>query len=200
MERGEDAERMAEAYKNNPPKFQGKRLTVYMSRKYKQLKHGWASCPSTAHDMFVTVSVDHSMYRYVCEHDYCSLRPLRHRPPSPEPEEKRPAKRERSAAEGQTTSDSPVKPAAKKDDQPPAKKLKEEKEAEQQETAEASTAEVPSEQVDKEEEEKKEEEEEEETEKEEKQEGTDEQKMDAAEEVNICNLFISVHSPSEMFL
>ncbi|KPP60239.1 hypothetical protein Z043_121777, partial [Scleropages formosus] len=29
MERGEDAERMANAYKENPPKFQGKRLTVY---------------------------------------------------------------------------------------------------------------------------------------------------------------------------
>uniref|UniRef100_A0A8C9R1T9 Matrin 3-like 1.1 n=1 Tax=Scleropages formosus TaxID=113540 RepID=A0A8C9R1T9_SCLFO len=43
MERGEDAERMANAYKENPPKFQGKRLTVYVSRKYKQLKHGLVS-------------------------------------------------------------------------------------------------------------------------------------------------------------
>ncbi|XP_067314141.1 matrin 3-like 1.2 [Pseudorasbora parva] len=40
MERGEDAERMAEAYKENRPKFEGKRLVVYVSRKYKQLKRG----------------------------------------------------------------------------------------------------------------------------------------------------------------
>uniref|UniRef100_A0A3B3R3V0 Matrin 3-like 1.1 n=1 Tax=Paramormyrops kingsleyae TaxID=1676925 RepID=A0A3B3R3V0_9TELE len=41
MKRDEDAERMASAYKDNPPKFHGKRLTVYLSRKYKQLKHGY---------------------------------------------------------------------------------------------------------------------------------------------------------------
>jgi len=40
MERGEDAEKMAEAYKENRPKFEGKRLVVYVSRKYKQLKRG----------------------------------------------------------------------------------------------------------------------------------------------------------------
>ncbi|KAK2891297.1 hypothetical protein QQF64_007768 [Cirrhinus molitorella] len=40
MERWEDAEKMAEAYKENRPKFEGKRLVVYVSRKYKQLKHG----------------------------------------------------------------------------------------------------------------------------------------------------------------
>ncbi|XP_073677018.1 matrin 3-like 1.2 [Garra rufa] len=40
MERWEDAEKMAQAYKGNRPKFEGKRLVVYMSRKYKQLKHG----------------------------------------------------------------------------------------------------------------------------------------------------------------
>ncbi|XP_026859383.2 matrin-3-like [Electrophorus electricus] len=40
MDRGEDAEKFAEACKENPPKFQGKRLVVYVSRKYKQLKHG----------------------------------------------------------------------------------------------------------------------------------------------------------------
>lgn len=40
MERGEDAERFVEASKESPPKFQGKRLVVYISRKYKQLKHG----------------------------------------------------------------------------------------------------------------------------------------------------------------
>ncbi|KAM9413645.1 uncharacterized protein ACWYII_025383 [Salvelinus alpinus] len=40
MERGEDAERMSETYKDTPPKFEGKRLTVYVSRKYKQLKYG----------------------------------------------------------------------------------------------------------------------------------------------------------------
>ncbi|KAM3866932.1 matrin 3-like 1.2 [Diretmus argenteus] len=40
MENAEDAERMAEDYKLNPPKLHGKRLTVYVSRKYKQLKYG----------------------------------------------------------------------------------------------------------------------------------------------------------------
>ncbi|XP_057205677.1 matrin 3-like 1.2 isoform X3 [Triplophysa rosa] len=40
MERGEDAEKMAVAYRENQPKFEGKRLLVYVSRKYKQLKHG----------------------------------------------------------------------------------------------------------------------------------------------------------------
>ncbi|KAI4874752.1 hypothetical protein NFI96_028370 [Prochilodus magdalenae] len=40
MESGEDAERFVKASKDNPPKFQGKRLVVYISRKYKQLKHG----------------------------------------------------------------------------------------------------------------------------------------------------------------
>uniref|UniRef100_A0A4W5PIM5 Matrin 3-like 1.1 n=1 Tax=Hucho hucho TaxID=62062 RepID=A0A4W5PIM5_9TELE len=40
MECGEDAERMAETYRDTPPKFEGKRLTVYVSRKYKQLKYG----------------------------------------------------------------------------------------------------------------------------------------------------------------
>uniref|UniRef100_A0AAY5EV07 RRM domain-containing protein n=1 Tax=Electrophorus electricus TaxID=8005 RepID=A0AAY5EV07_ELEEL len=38
---GEDAKKFAEACKENPPKFQGKRLVVYVSRKYKQLKHGY---------------------------------------------------------------------------------------------------------------------------------------------------------------
>ncbi|KAK1804443.1 hypothetical protein P4O66_020461 [Electrophorus voltai] len=41
MDRGEDAEKFAEACKENPPKFQGKQLVVYVSRKYKQLKHGY---------------------------------------------------------------------------------------------------------------------------------------------------------------
>ncbi|XP_016409135.1 matrin-3-like isoform X1 [Sinocyclocheilus rhinocerous] len=40
MESWEDAEKMAETYKENRPKFEGKRLVVYVSRKYKQLKHG----------------------------------------------------------------------------------------------------------------------------------------------------------------
>ncbi|XP_028816619.1 matrin-3-like isoform X2 [Denticeps clupeoides] len=40
MERGEDAERMAEAYKTTPMKFQGKWVTVYLSRKYKHLRYG----------------------------------------------------------------------------------------------------------------------------------------------------------------
>ncbi|KAJ8282122.1 hypothetical protein COCON_G00046410 [Conger conger] len=40
MEKGQDAERMANAYKENPPKFHGQRLTVYVSRKYKQLRNG----------------------------------------------------------------------------------------------------------------------------------------------------------------
>ncbi|KAK2848716.1 hypothetical protein Q5P01_008550 [Channa striata] len=40
MDKAEDAEKMAESCKANPPKFNGKRLTVYVSRKYRQLKHG----------------------------------------------------------------------------------------------------------------------------------------------------------------
>ncbi|XP_076877969.1 matrin 3-like 1.2 [Brachyhypopomus gauderio] len=46
MDRGEDAEKFAEACKENPPKFEGKRLVVYISRKYKQLKHGHRPPPS----------------------------------------------------------------------------------------------------------------------------------------------------------
>ncbi|XP_044061918.1 matrin 3-like 1.2 isoform X2 [Siniperca chuatsi] len=45
MENAEDAEKMAEDCKANPPKFNGKRLTVYVSRKYRQLKHGHR-CPT----------------------------------------------------------------------------------------------------------------------------------------------------------
>ncbi|KAJ8338456.1 hypothetical protein SKAU_G00374220 [Synaphobranchus kaupii] len=40
MEYREEAERMANACRQNPPKFEGKWLAVYVSRKYKQLKHG----------------------------------------------------------------------------------------------------------------------------------------------------------------
>ncbi|KAM4733054.1 matrin 3-like 1.2 isoform 2-T3 [Anableps anableps] len=40
MEKPEAAEKMAEACKGKQLKFHGKRLTVYVSRKYKQLKHG----------------------------------------------------------------------------------------------------------------------------------------------------------------
>ncbi|KAL7394941.1 hypothetical protein ABVT39_007552 [Epinephelus coioides] len=47
MEKAEDAEKMAEDCKLNPPKFNGKRLTVYVSRKYRQLKHGH-HCPGPA--------------------------------------------------------------------------------------------------------------------------------------------------------
>lgn len=47
MEKAEDAEKMAEDCRVNPPKFNGKRLTVYVSRKYRQLKHGH-QCPSAA--------------------------------------------------------------------------------------------------------------------------------------------------------
>ncbi|XP_036424400.1 matrin 3-like 1.2 isoform X2 [Colossoma macropomum] len=89
MERGEDAERFVEVSKDNPPKFQGKRLVVYISRKYKQLKHG-------------------------------------HRPPTPEPEDKRPTKRERSEEEVESQESSPVKPTTKKEEEPPTKKMKEE--------------------------------------------------------------------------
>lgn len=86
MERWEDAEKMAEAYKENRPKFEGKRLIVYMSRKYKHLKHG-------------------------------------HRPPSPEPEDKRPLKRERSG-ESETQSNSSGKSKNKKEGEPSVKKMK----------------------------------------------------------------------------
>ncbi|KAM7000017.1 LOW QUALITY PROTEIN: uncharacterized protein LKV04_004992 [Tautogolabrus adspersus] len=40
MEEAEDAEKMAEDCKANPLKFNGKRLTVYVSRKYRHLKYG----------------------------------------------------------------------------------------------------------------------------------------------------------------
>ncbi|KAM9850179.1 matrin 3-like 1.2 [Aulostomus maculatus] len=40
MENAEDAEKMAEEYKVSPPKLKGKSLTIYVSRKYRQLKHG----------------------------------------------------------------------------------------------------------------------------------------------------------------
>nr|XP_057920392.1 matrin 3-like 1.2 isoform X2 [Doryrhamphus excisus] len=40
MERAEDAYEMAEAYKANQPKLNGRRLLVYVSRKYTQLKYG----------------------------------------------------------------------------------------------------------------------------------------------------------------
>ncbi|KAM6952748.1 matrin 3-like 1.2 isoform 2-T2 [Lycodopsis pacificus] len=44
MEKAEEAEKMAEDCKANPPRFNGKRLTVYVSRKYRRLKHGH-QCP-----------------------------------------------------------------------------------------------------------------------------------------------------------
>uniref|UniRef100_UPI0037E809CE matrin 3-like 1.2 isoform X2 n=1 Tax=Semicossyphus pulcher TaxID=241346 RepID=UPI0037E809CE len=47
MEKAEQAEKMAEDCRTNPPKFNGKRLMVYVSRKYRQLKHGHR-CPSAA--------------------------------------------------------------------------------------------------------------------------------------------------------
>ncbi|KAL3973467.1 suppressor of IKK-epsilon [Sarotherodon galilaeus] len=40
MYNAEDAEKMAADYKAKPLRFNGKRLTLYVSRKYKQLKHG----------------------------------------------------------------------------------------------------------------------------------------------------------------
>lgn len=40
MENAGDAEKMADVCKEEPPKFSGKRLTVYVSRKYRHLKHG----------------------------------------------------------------------------------------------------------------------------------------------------------------
>ncbi|XP_062250072.1 matrin 3-like 1.2 isoform X1 [Platichthys flesus] len=50
MENAEDAEKMAEDCKVNPPKLQGKRLTVYVSRKYRQLKHGHRCLSTTKRD------------------------------------------------------------------------------------------------------------------------------------------------------
>ncbi|XP_072251223.1 matrin 3-like 1.2 isoform X2 [Leuresthes tenuis] len=47
MDRAEDAEKMAEACKAKLPRFNGKRLTIYVSRKYRQLKHGHR-CPTVA--------------------------------------------------------------------------------------------------------------------------------------------------------
>ncbi|XP_061089638.1 matrin-3-like [Conger conger] len=45
METREDTERMVNAYRKNPPKFEGKQLNVYVSRKYKQLKYGFRLPP-----------------------------------------------------------------------------------------------------------------------------------------------------------
>ncbi|XDV37018.1 hypothetical protein PO909_006712, partial [Leuciscus waleckii] len=86
MERGEDAEKMAEAYKEKQPKFEGKRLVVYVSRKFKQLKRG-------------------------------------QRPPSPETEDKRPLKRERSK-EDEAQRNSSGKSKDKKEEEPSVKKIK----------------------------------------------------------------------------
>ncbi|XP_068596728.1 matrin-3-like [Brachionichthys hirsutus] len=47
MMRAEDAEKMAEHCKADPLKLNGKRVTVYVSRKYRQLKHGHR-CPTSA--------------------------------------------------------------------------------------------------------------------------------------------------------
>lgn len=60
MENAEDAEKMAEDCKANPPKLNGKRLTIYVSRKYRQLKHGWVSSSvvnSTLNVLLVSSSV-----------------------------------------------------------------------------------------------------------------------------------------------
>lgn len=43
MENAEDAEKMGEYCKEKALKFNGNRLMVYVSRKYRQLKHGWGS-------------------------------------------------------------------------------------------------------------------------------------------------------------
>ncbi|CAL8262503.1 unnamed protein product [Lota lota] len=40
MENAKDAEKMSDFYKKDPPTMQNKRLSVYVSRKYKQLKYG----------------------------------------------------------------------------------------------------------------------------------------------------------------
>uniref|UniRef100_A0A8C2HIE0 Matrin 3-like 1.1 n=1 Tax=Cyprinus carpio TaxID=7962 RepID=A0A8C2HIE0_CYPCA len=114
MERWEDAEKMAETYKENRPKFEGKRLLVYMSRKYKQLKNG-------------------------------------HRPPSPESEDKRPLKRERSG-ESETQSNSSGRSKNKKEEEPSVKKMKVEEpvtdEAEKEESQEEKESQnVPAETV-----------------------------------------------------
>ncbi|XP_057705580.1 matrin-3 isoform X3 [Corythoichthys intestinalis] len=45
MEKPEAAEEMAQAYKTNVPKLHGRRLLIYVSRKYTQLKYGH-KCPS----------------------------------------------------------------------------------------------------------------------------------------------------------
>ncbi|ROL55501.1 Matrin-3 [Anabarilius grahami] len=86
MERGEDAEKMAEAYKLKGPKFEGRRLVVYVSRKFKQLKRG-------------------------------------QRPPTPEPEDKRPLKREHSK-EDEAQRNSSGKSKDKKEEEPSVKKIK----------------------------------------------------------------------------
>uniref|UniRef100_A0A8B9LEI4 Matrin 3-like 1.1 n=1 Tax=Astyanax mexicanus TaxID=7994 RepID=A0A8B9LEI4_ASTMX len=89
MERAEDAERLVETAKTSTIKFEGKKLVVYLSRKYKHLEKGL-------------------------------------RPPAPEPEEKRPPKRERSEELSEAQVSSPVKTKTSKKEEPPTKKVKEE--------------------------------------------------------------------------
>lgn len=40
MEKAEAADEMAQAYKTNQAKLKGRRLLIYVSRKYTQLKYG----------------------------------------------------------------------------------------------------------------------------------------------------------------
>lgn len=126
MERGEDAEKMAVAYRENQPKFEGKRLLVYVSRKYKQLKHGSVLLldhpPAWEIEFLKHLSglPEKSNMKYMYF--------FRHRPPSPESEEKRASKRERPE-ESETQSSSSSKGTIKKDEEPSPKKVKVEKPA-----------------------------------------------------------------------
>lgn len=61
MQSAEDAEKMGEHCKEEPLKYNGKRLTIYVSRKYRQLKHGSAPSPpvvsSSSEEQLVKFSI-----------------------------------------------------------------------------------------------------------------------------------------------
>ena len=140
MERGEDAEKMAETYRESPPRFQNKRLTVYISRKYKQLKYGWVK---------FKISLDFLTSLFISGHIHCVVRPFwwvsrhwgtilitySHWLPLQTQTPWRCVRGETTNQEGawggrRSTSSSPAKPTAKQqqeEEEPAVKKFKEEK-------------------------------------------------------------------------
>ncbi|RVE67602.1 hypothetical protein OJAV_G00104560 [Oryzias javanicus] len=117
MDRPEDAEKMAEDCKSNPPKINGKRLTIYVSRKYRHLKYGHR----------------------------CATKRANSPPPksSPNPEEPSAKKEEQEAAdeEAQSSDDGDSKPEENVENLPEdSEKIDEEEKREQQQDEEMETS------------------------------------------------------------